>query len=1179
MYLKSLTLKGFKSFAKKTTLDFEKGITCVVGPNGSGKSNISDSILWVLGERSAKNIRGESMQDVIFAGTKAKTRAAMAEVSLCLDNSDGTLNLDFSQIEITRRMYRNGESDYWLNDAPVRRLDVLNILHDSGLGEGTHSIISQGSLDTVLSFDEMELKSIIEETAGILKHKQKKIKSMRKLELMQANVNRINDVVEEIERQLKPLAKRAKRADAYLEIKDELADANLKLAVDDHKKATSKKQELQKQASENERKCNEIAEVIEKANSQISELTEKIQEHNNLRGKNDAKNKKFSDLLNKLDSTCLLLNQVKDQLSAQSVRSTSDVKQAEIEIASLKRNLDDDSDKFDQAKQEQLGVSARIEEIQKEIDAFKEKIDECNAKIAEVNAEHEAREKRIRDLTDEINERIAEAEGKKARLQFLREKKESLAQDIEEAGKLLDSKREQIATTEELLRDVKMRDENAKELAKTWVNAKKSAEEALSKARVDFEATQAQLTALERIAKTQDVEASVADFVEKSENLTTDDFLMKSLTVEKGYEKVVEKVLSNFTQALVVADEASVLDVKDELKSDVSSLTLMLATANSPSNALGNADSLMDHVEVEYHAENAIKRILGNVYVCETLKDCVHEHTLHPEASFVTMDGEGAFADGAIKLVSTENDEADSGILFRKRQIEELMLALEKNKDAVSELTEKADEAVKSLSEAQEASLKISQQLAEIQVNFDTSKSDIERRVSDFEKLKSELSDVEQKIESANEEDLQSGRATLDELRENLASEEALRTNTDASLKKLNVDVSELRVKLDAKKSEDAGLKPQAAVLNERCSHLQSLKVTRESRIKEIEARIKKINDERETSQNRAEVIKNFVDKVKATQAVFESKISLFDFDFSESEADVKQMFEKLSTSREFANEKSKEKDAIFEATSAIKVELAKAEVEIDSATSRIKENFKGPFGDALELPELVDRETVQSRAAVLSKKMRSIGQVDLSVRAEFEALQERFDYLNSNLEDIRASIVAIEKIDEFIERRFKEQFESTFASVSENFSNIFTQLFPGGFGELSLTNPEDIEQTGVEISANPAGKKIRKISLLSGGEKSLVAMSFLFALHAIRQTPFYVLDEVEAALDDTNLVRLLTYINSLRETSQFIFITHQRRTMEMADVLFGVSMSNDGITKVISQKLSSEMLNLNEEV
>ena len=996
---------------------------------------------------------------------------------------------------------------------------------------------------------------------------------------MQANLDRITDVVAEIERQLTPLRRRAKRAETYLEIKDELADANLKIAVDDHRRAIAKKQELQAQASENERSLKEIEVLVETTNSEISRLTAEIQEQNNLRGQHDAKAKKFSELLNKLQSASMLLNQVKDQLNAKSVRTSTDAERANSQLAQLQRNSQEDADKLDSAKQEQLAISAKLENIKAEIDGFQAKYDDLAAKISASTTEKDEREKKIRRLNDEINERIAEAEGKKARLAFLNEKKESLERNISEAEELLQSKREQIASTEGLLDDMKNRDVKAKELTSTCLNARNAAEDALSQARVDLDACKAQLTALEKIAKTQDVAASVATFVENSNRLDADDFLMKSITVDKGYEMTVERVLANFTDALIVEGSADVLNVKSQLTEGSPSLTLMVSDITSHSEKLAGANCLLDHVQAKDAAKGAVEALLGGVYVCDTLEECLAQRSHHQETTFVTMAGEGVFSNGAVKLASAENEAPDDGILFRKRQIEELQAVLEKNKHNVEDLTNKVDDAVKSLSEAQETSLKITQQLTEIQAKFDTSKADVSNRENEFEELQHSLQEVLAEIENADIEKSSDGGVSIESLRETLEAEEGLRATADVQLKTLNKEAAELKAQLDAKKAEDAALRPQFAVLNERCAHLSALKDSHIGRVKSLEKRIGRLAREKESTLTKIQTVECFISALTNAISSFERKTVLFDANDPESESKMKQMFDKLSESRELANAKSKEKDAIFENISAIKVELTKVDVALESAHERIQENFDGAIMQALALPELENRDEVYARATELSSKMKKLGSIDLSARADYEALQERFDFLNSNLEDIKASIEAIEKIDVFIEKRFKEQFEVTFAAVSTNFSNIFQQLFPGGFGELALTNPDDMEETGVEISANPAGKKIRKISLLSGGEKSLVAMSFLFALHSARKTPFYVLDEVEAALDDTNLVRLLTYINSLRESSQFIFITHQRRTMEMADVLFGISMGDDGITKVISQKLSAEMLNLNEEV
>lgn len=1179
MHLKSLTLKGFKSFAKKTTLDFDEGISCVVGPNGSGKSNISDAILWVLGERSAKNIRGDSMQDVIFAGTKAKSKSAMAEVSLCLDNSDGTLNYDFTTIEITRRMYRSGESDYWLNNAPVRRLDVLNILHDSGLGEGTHSIISQGSLDSVLSFDDMQLKSIIEETAGILKHKQKKIKSLKKLEAMQANVDRISDVVLEIERQLAPLKRRAKRAETYLEIKDELADANLKIAVDDHRKAITKKEELQKNVETSEKILKEIEELIEKTNAEISELTEKIQEQNNISTKNDARAKKYSERLSKLESSCLLLNQSRDQLNSSISRSTEDETRLQGEIETLNQSERTDEDHLSQAKKEKEEVDCKIAELQNEIDELQLKIDELNEKISLSSSERTERQKKIDEINDEINERIAEAEGKKAKRRFLEEKKEGLIKSLEHAENTLREKRDQISDAQSLIEDMKNRDLKAKDMTSTCLNARKSAEDALSKARIDLDACKAQLTALEKIAKTQDVTASVSDFVEKSGNVGASDFLMKSIDVDREYEQIVEFVLENFREALVVDDSEIALGVRSEMGDSSPSLTLVLSDDETISDDVTNKDCLLNHVNSGENASAAIHKLLNNVYVCETLEECFSEHKAHKDASFVTLRGEGVYSDGTVKLRMKDDLEVESGVLARKRQIDELKSILEKNEKSVEELTEKVEASVESLSEAQETSLKITQQLAEMQANMQASKSDFERRETELESLNVSLEEVINEINNIDQSSSEEGRLSVEDLRSSLQAQKGALTTLVLRLTSLEEESKELKTQMDEKTKALSAMNPKQAVLVERCDHLSALVAGYVSRRKSLASRIERIGREKQAIFDKIDFVTEMASILSKLATSFESKVSLFDTNNSQAESQMKQMFEQLSRLRELANEKSREKDEIFGKLSELKINLTKVDVSLKSADERISENFEGELMNALSLPELTNREEVFKRACELSEKMKKLGSIDLSARRDYEELQERFDFLNSNLDDIKASISAIEKIDGFIEKRFKEQFSSTFVDVNSNFSEIFQKLFPGGFGELSLTNPDDLEETGVQISANPAGKKIRKISLLSGGEKSLVAMSFLFALHFARKTPFYVLDEVEAALDDTNLVRLLTYIDSMRGASQFIFITHQRRTMEMSDVLFGVSMGSDGITKVISQKLNVDMLDLNETV
>ena len=1167
MYLKSLTLKGFKSFAKKTTLDFEPGISCVVGPNGSGKSNISDAILWVLGERSAKNIRGDSMQDVIFSGTNNKSRAAMAEVSLCLDNSDGTLNIDYSQVEITRRMYRSGESDYWLNDTPVRRLDVLNILHDSGLGEGTHSIISQGSLDSVLSFDEMQLKSIIEEVAGILKHKNKKIKSIKKLEAMQASFDRINDVTAEIERQLAPLKRRAKKADTYLEIKDDLKQANLEIAVDDYRRAIDNKQKLMSNINSLESELRSLDEQITSVNSEIGQLTEQIQKENDLRGQHSQNYKSYNDKLARLDGVMMMLNQSLEQARADSLRISKEAQVAFVDFAALQQRQTETKEEFESLKKEKSELQVKVDEAEaclKEINAKKDSFD---SQIQNARQKRETHAKNANLLREKIAQAHAEMEGKKARLEFLAEKKASVEKSLDAAKEKCSQQEAEIKATQELFESLKSSDDNAKQVMFSCSEAKKAAEDALSQARVEQGSCEAQLKALEKIAKTQDVSASVSQFVTTSANLSEDNYLLKNITAEKEFEKLVEALLSPFKDSVVV-ENGSLLDISAEHGND-SSFALSLLTENNSLEAkrVSGLDYLIDHIEAKNSISSIVGSLLGNVVVCDSFGESIELSKKNNNLIYVTKDCDVIRPDGSVFL-SSKTDGEDTGVLHRARQIEELRSALKKNNELVSELTSKVNEAARALSDAQAASLGVSQQLAEVRAKFDSNNSSLKSINQEVEQLEITLGNVVCEIEENS--DFENTNLDINKLTEELESEEELGSLAASELRELQNSRDSIQAEIDASMQKLTTLKPQFAVVKERYVYLERLIDSQARENHALDKKTTSLLAEKAGVGLKVEMINQVSASVNSLLDSFRAKSHLFDFDSPENDERMSGLFARLSGLRDGLSEKNAAKDGCFEKISSNKIELTKTDMALESATERIEANFDGEFMQALTLPLVEDRASLEVRAGELNSKMSKLGSIDLSARADYEALQERFDFMNSNLQDIKVSIQAIEKIDVLIEKRFKEQFEKTFECVNENFKSTFTELFPGGFGELSLTNPENLDESGVMISANPAGKKIRKISLLSGGEKSLVALSFLFALYNTRKTPFYILDEVEAALDDTNLVRMLAYIDNMREETQFIFITHQRRTMEMADLLFGVSMQEDGITKVISQKLSA---------
>ncbi|MDO4841425.1 MAG: hypothetical protein Q3982_01955, partial [Phoenicibacter congonensis] len=612
----------------------------------------------------------------------------------------------------------------------------------------------------------------------------------------------------------------------------------------------------------------------------------------------------------------------------------------------------------------------------------------------------------------------------------------------------------------------------------------------------------------------------------------------------------------------------SLLDISVE-HGDTSNFALSLLTQKHSSEVkrVAGLNYLIDHIEAKDLVSSVVMSLLGDVVVCDSFEECIRVSSPNDGLVCVTKGGDIVRPDGSV-LLSSKTDGEDAGVLHRARQIEELRLALKKNNELVSELTSKVNEATRALSDAQAASLGVSQQLAEVRAKFDSNNSSLKNINHEVEQLQITLGNVAREIEENS--NFENTNLDINKLTEELESEEELGSLAASELRELQNSRDSIQVEIDASMQKLTTLKPQFAVVKERYVYLERLIDSQARDNHALDKKTTSLLAEKAGVGLKVEMINQVSASVNSLLNSFRAKSHLFDFDSPENDERMSGLFTRLSGLRDDLSEKNAAKDGCFEKISSHKIELTKTDMALESATERIEANFDGELMQALTLPSVEDRASLEERAGELNSKMSKLGSIDLSARADYEALQERFDFMNSNLQDIKVSIQAIEKIDVLIEKRFKEQFEKTFECVNENFKSTFTELFPGGFGELSLTNPDNLDESGVMISANPAGKKIRKISLLSGGEKSLVALSFLFALYNTRKTPFYILDEVEAALDDTNLVRMLTYIDNMREETQFIFITHQRRTMEMADLLFGVSMQEDGITKVISQKLSA---------
>ena len=1192
MYLKSLSLKGFKSFADRSVLSLEPGVTAIVGPNGSGKSNISDSVLWVLGERNAKNLRGQVMEDVIFAGSSARKSVGVAEVDLVLDNSDGSLPVDYTEVSVTRRMYRSGESEYLINGSAARRMDVLDILHDSGLGTGTYSIISQGNLDSILQSKPEDRRALIEEAAGVLKHKQRKAKSERRIEQMEQHLERVQDIVNEVSRQLGPLERKAKKAAAYKDLSSQLVDLSLSLAVDDVRVLQEKWDQICAKIASVEQLLEQRKAAIEAAEQESERVQGLIRSGSESLTELARVHRAVSEQVERLDSQGMLFQ---EKLRTSRLRSreleallesnnqrkaalTSENSQYETELSELQEKL--------------CSARSSVNDLQREHSACSVELSALERKVFEhtrLRRDAEKEEQNARNKYTQTKEKLDMAQS---RVRLFDERMDGLQNAYEQAkSALVKTASHAVELNEQLERAT-----NAHEEARTLFNeakeVEKQAKEAHEHAVQEERVLAAQMIALEQVEKESLAQASKArawldeDAQKQRLNLAP---LLQEINVEQGFELVVERLLEAHVSAVLVQDESWVHEVTQALEGrSLSGLVTLLLRCDSARDSLcqaqeketldslalllqrNNRTLLTDHLTVAPAAAQAMHALLGGVVVCKTLEDAlsVHKESPYPLCA-VTKEGQIVYPDGRIVLgkLTQDTQDAKQGVIARSRKLDSLREQHRESSLLLEQCAQAAEAAAAKVKELQDKLLECGQALAQARGNVSSAKNEkelAEKRADqakkELESAQSQREQVQQSIDEARPQ-VQHYAELLQAATEKVSQEKLLVTQCQEAVSPARTKEAQLAHNL-----ADAKLKE--AMLSERETYLQRVLQTR---AEELE----KLAESNTQAQSGLEVQKRVIRRALPLIEVLEL--------LSETARARGRALEEASEEKQHAASATREQadaasaalrnaraayEQVSEELSEIRVEKGRLEIQVESSVATIAKEYDMPLEQALELPSLDDRAQVEQQVFTLKRRITNMGNINPDAAQEYEQLKVRFDYLSSQLDDLRSARAALRKINSIIDARMKDDFAQTFEQANQNFKEIFADLFPGGTAELLLVDPQDIEHSGVEVVAQPRGKKISKMSLMSGGEKSLVALALLFAVYRVRNTPFYILDEVEAALDDTNLRRLIAYLNKLREHTQLIMITHQRRTMEMADVLFGVSMQADGVTKVISQRL-----------
>ncbi len=1171
MYLKSLTLKGFKSFADKTQMVFDPGLTVVVGPNGSGKSNVSDAILWVLGEQSAKMLRGQAMEDVIFSGSSARGAVGVAEVTLVLDNSDHTLPIDFTEVGITRRMYRSGESEYLINGAPSRLMDVQDILHDSGLGKDTHSIISQGKLDSILSSRPEERRSLIEEAADISKHRRRKERSMRKLASMDENLARAKVVSREIGRQLKPLERQVDKAKRAHDLNDQLKELTIQLAVDDLRRLQDSYNRLSTRSREAEAAVELAQYRYDEKSAELEKLQSLLEQKGLFVGDLGEQRRRMQELLGRMDSDMRLLEEkgknMVSRLSEMRMQLSTMEKQRNDARAEHERVCGELSDE----RVRKADLAAKVDELKEAAHTSAAKRNELSAQVNRLSAEQTAAKKEADAQTlayAKLEEQISSFEVED---QLFVSRLEQLEETIEAAEAALAEREDELARIDEDLAAARAQAQDQNALIATHQTALKAAQEAETAARDKLSGAKATLSALQsvdrEVEKASPVMAALAD--ELPEDLI-ECRLADLVDADPEVEALLEGLLGDDLAAFVVADVAGAEKVaKSALALDgaegVASVVLRSARGAEDAAAAGAPGvALSSRLRAGDDARGLLEALLGDVRLVADAGEALRGHEGWPHLTFVTLDGVAVLPDGRVHVGAASSNE--SGALERKRRIRALEEGMGELTDALAAALEATEEQQDALAEARSAAAAAKGEEARLSSELKSTTADRGRLENQLASALREKAQVTAKRETASQKAAEA-RRTIEEHRGAAREATARATELAEELEQVSADQDQAARDAATANRQLSDARLELAMAGERLSNHEHRTAQLVKSLQDFDRRIEATR----ASSHALDVVRLRVDPLhERYEAIHERALewaSRLKDRASLAEADSDSLKKTISDAREAVTTASDNLSHAKEQVNDVKVDLGKLEVKVSAAIDAITETG-AVLDEALQIPAPDNREEAERTCDTLRAQIADIGPVNEVAMDEYLKLRERAEYIDEQVADLESARNSLKKINAAIDRKMKNRFLVVFDKVNQNFSEVFSLLFPGGKAHIEMTDPDNLAETGIEIVAQPRGKRITKMMLMSGGEKSLTALALLFAVYRVRTVPFYVFDEVEAALDDSNLSKLLDAIESLKETTQLIVISHQRRTMEQADVLYGVSMQADGVSHVVSQRL-----------
>ena len=1183
MYLKRLELQGFKSFADKTILEFKPGITSVIGPNGSGKSNISDAIRWVLGEQSMKSLRGAKSEDIIFAGTQSRKSLGFAEVSIVIDNSDAKLPIEYSEVTVTRKLYRNGETGYFINKTPCRLKDILELFMDTGIGKDGYSIIGQGKIDEILSNKSEDRRHIFEEAAGIVKYRTRKQESEKKMEQTKLNLLRINDILTEIEGNIEPLKAQSEKAKQYLNLREELKNIEVGLFVYNINTYKEKLEQIIKDEeimtsqrnTENE-KLTSIQSLKDSLKQELDEITTQIEQMQNIGFESTNK-------IEKINSEIGISKERIQNNIANKERLESEIKELRIRIQELQ-------EEEKQRQEKKANLFQNKEKFEEELKQKEKELAKLTKTLSDKELEIEAKKQKIETNTDKKYEVLADINTQEANYENLEKRKKTLKIELENVISELDSTRDnkqelskkfyEIQSKRNIVSNNLQQETTEKE---SCMNKIKDFEEEINKLNYQMNMKDARHkflleTEKEKEGYIKSVKELLLDCDKNSQlKKGMHGVLANLISVNKEYELAIEMCLGQALQNVVTETEEDAKKLVEHLRNNnlgrASFLPISSIRGKRIENVISNGMKgvigiASDLVKCDKKYSQIVLNLLGRTVVVEDMNIGISLAKMNNYSfRIVTLKGDVISSSGSITGGSVATKTVN--ILGRSREIEELEKEIKKLSKKIEEITLQKQKYLESITEVIEKVAGLEKELQDIEIVY---AAENQKMVS----IEENIYKLEQRRDKLKEEELSINKQKEESIKQKEEKEQ--------EVEKLNSEIKSLSEEVEQFATVN---KDNQKYIDDLNFDITNLKISVSSFIESeasIEEFVERIRQEILNNNNNIENKNNTLNQAIKENAELQTKIDNLNSKIEQIKAEVNNSSENIEKLKQLRTEKNelldKKEEEItnqFSILEGLKEQIVKMdfkktklEQDIEQLINTLWNEYEITPNNAGEYKKPNNIAQAQKEVSSIREKIKDLGSINIDSIEEYKKISERYDFMCEQSLDLENTVAKLRKVISEMTQTMEQQFKEKFEIINKNFNEVFIELFGGGKAELILTDEDNVLECGIDIRVQPTGKKLQNMMLLSGGEKAFTAIALLFAILKINPAPFCILDEIEAALDDVNVYRFAEYLKKFSQASQFLVITHRKGTMEVADTVYGVTMEENGISKLLSMKLSS---------